>query len=285
VFNILDHYSRRNEAQERVIGTLLGSTVGGNVEIRNSIPVPHHEGEEQLAIDVEFQRTMYDMHLKVCSRDVIVGWYSTGFTDHNQLIHDFYRDKLPTPVHLLVDPSMKTGRVVVKALVSAPLSLGSLSLGQMFKEVPYSFRALDLDKLCLNMMAEARFPQLKKGLARLIPQDELTRAGDATSGATPALGAPRTAISANQLKTLIKNLDRSINYVQRVLNESTPADPTIGRTILESLNDVPLHSSELFEKVFSDSVQDMLMVMYLAKFTKTHLLLSEKLHAQCIAPA
>jgi hypothetical protein len=47
LFNILDHYIRRNEGQERVIGTLLGVQSSSNsVTITNSFPVPHSEGEQ-----------------------------------------------------------------------------------------------------------------------------------------------------------------------------------------------------------------------------------------------
>jgi hypothetical protein len=45
VFNILEHFSRRNEGY-RVIGTLVGYNNDGVIEIKNSFPVPHTEGEE-----------------------------------------------------------------------------------------------------------------------------------------------------------------------------------------------------------------------------------------------
>ena len=48
LFSIIDHYARRNEGQERVIGTLLGTVRDGEVEIRNCFPVPHNETEEQV---------------------------------------------------------------------------------------------------------------------------------------------------------------------------------------------------------------------------------------------
>lgn len=48
LFSIIDHYTRRNEGQDRVIGTLLGSVRDGEVEVRNCFPVPHNETEEQV---------------------------------------------------------------------------------------------------------------------------------------------------------------------------------------------------------------------------------------------
>jgi hypothetical protein len=79
LFNICDAYIRRNEGQDRVIGTLLGS-VGhdGSVVIKNSYAVPHNESQGQVAVDIDFHRTMYDLHHRVNPKEVIVGWFSTG---------------------------------------------------------------------------------------------------------------------------------------------------------------------------------------------------------------
>lgn len=44
VFNILDHYIRRSESSDRVIGTLLGVINDDDVvEIRNCFPVTHKD--------------------------------------------------------------------------------------------------------------------------------------------------------------------------------------------------------------------------------------------------
>lgn len=50
LFSILDHYLRRNENQDRVIGTLLGvrSEDGSEVEIRACFNVPHNETAESV---------------------------------------------------------------------------------------------------------------------------------------------------------------------------------------------------------------------------------------------
>lgn len=49
LFNICDSFIRRNDQQDRVIGTLLGSiSSDGSVEIRNSYAVPHNESLDQV---------------------------------------------------------------------------------------------------------------------------------------------------------------------------------------------------------------------------------------------
>jgi translation initiation factor 3 subunit F len=80
LFSILDHYLRRKDDQDRVIGTLLGVRSGGSVgepetvEVRSSFAVLHSETSEQVAVDMEYHRTMYELHHKVNPKEVIVGW-------------------------------------------------------------------------------------------------------------------------------------------------------------------------------------------------------------------
>lgn len=50
LFTICDAYIRRNENQERVIGTLLGTVGDGVVDIKNCYAVPHSESNEQVRI-------------------------------------------------------------------------------------------------------------------------------------------------------------------------------------------------------------------------------------------
>ena len=75
LFSILDHYLRRTDAQDRVIGTLLGTrSDNGEVDVRSSFAVLHSETAEQVAVDMEYHRTMYELHHKVNPKEVIVGW-------------------------------------------------------------------------------------------------------------------------------------------------------------------------------------------------------------------
>lgn len=74
LFSILDHYLRRTDSQDRVIGTLLGTRTETEVEVRASFAVLHSETSEQVAVDMEYHRMMYELHHKVNPKEVIVGW-------------------------------------------------------------------------------------------------------------------------------------------------------------------------------------------------------------------
>lgn len=52
LLSVIDHYTRRQEDQDRVIGTLLGvrGEDGNHIEVRNCFPVPHSEMEDQVRI-------------------------------------------------------------------------------------------------------------------------------------------------------------------------------------------------------------------------------------------
>ena len=67
LFSIVDAFERRPEDARRVIGTLLGSVEKGgyHVEVTNCFAVPHNESQDEVAVDMEFARNMFDLHKKV----------------------------------------------------------------------------------------------------------------------------------------------------------------------------------------------------------------------------
>ena len=78
LFSIVDHYSRREEEQNRVIGTLLG-TIGddGEVTVCSCFPVPHTETEEQVAVNTDFHATMLQLHQRVFPKQQVCTHSST----------------------------------------------------------------------------------------------------------------------------------------------------------------------------------------------------------------
>jgi proteasome lid subunit RPN8/RPN11 len=78
LFSILDHYLRRTDTQQRVIGTLLGTRSEGDdtVSVRTAFAVPHSETSEQVAVDMDYHRAMFDLSQRVNPKESIVGWYA-----------------------------------------------------------------------------------------------------------------------------------------------------------------------------------------------------------------
>uniref|UniRef100_H3AZ60 Deubiquitinating enzyme eIF3f n=1 Tax=Latimeria chalumnae TaxID=7897 RepID=H3AZ60_LATCH len=132
--SIVDSFERRNEGSNRVIGTLLGMVDKHSVEITNCFSVPHNESEDEVAVDMEFAKNMYDLHKKVSPSEVILGWYATGhdITEHSVLIHEYYSREAQNPVHLTADTMLQNGRMNIKAYVSPPLHGRGASVGGFF---------------------------------------------------------------------------------------------------------------------------------------------------------
>lgn len=72
LFSICDSFMRRNEGQERVIGTLLGRVSRGSkvVEVKNCFAVPFQEASDQVQLDISYQRTMAELHKTVTASEV-----------------------------------------------------------------------------------------------------------------------------------------------------------------------------------------------------------------------
>lgn len=260
LFNIADSYIRRSEGQDRVIGTLLGSVGPDGVEIKNSYSVPHNESQGQVALDIDFHKTMCDLHHRVNPKEVIVGWYSTGsgIQSTDTLIHDFYGRECATPVHLTVDTSFANPSEVLGAFVGAPVTLSSVTDGPLatqFQKVALETRFAEAERVGLEILQSTNTDKLPSELDGL----------------------------ESSISRLESMLDTVYNFVDEVVEGRRVGDKTTGRYLADTVNSVPKLTRDNFEKLFNDSIQDVLLVMYLSNMTRTQLALSERLNTNALA--
>jgi len=79
-------------------------------------------------------------------------------------------------------------------------------------------------------------------------------------------------------------LETASNYVDQVVAGTIPADDAVGRQIADTLASIPRIRPEVFDRMFNDSLQDLLMVTYLSNITRTQLTIAEKLNAALDQP-
>eukprot|EP00898_Chlorokybus_atmophyticus_P009100 jgi/Chlat1/9191/Chrsp97S08474 len=254
--SIADSFLRRTEGSDRVIGTLLGTPApDGSVDIKNAYAVPHSDAADQVAVDIDFHRTMYELHQRVSPKEVIVGWYSTGngVTGSDALLQDFYSKEagtlLPSPIHLTVDTALTNGRMAVRAFVSSPLTIGDRQLAAHFSEVPVDVRTMEAERIGVEL--------LRNPLTDRLPTDLEGLEG-----------------SMQRLQHLI---EMSVGYVDNVLARRVAPDNAIGRYLADTVASIPYMTPEAFEKLFNDSIQDVLLTVYLSNLTRTQLALAEKI--------
>lgn len=240
-----------------MIGTLLGVFDKGSLEVTNCFAVPHNESEDEVAADLEYARNMYELHKRVNSSEVIVGWYSTGseVSEHSVLIHEYYTREAKSPVHLTVDTSLKNSRMDIKAYVSSTIGVPGKTMGTMFTPVQVEVIAYEPERVGVELIQKGKFN----------PKRTVQMMSDLTQ--------------VEKACTLLKDkLSVTQEYVDDVLANKIPADCTIGRFLMDLVDSVPQIDREEFDTMLNANMKDLLMVVYLANLTKAQLALNEKLH-------
>jgi translation initiation factor 3 subunit F len=267
VFSILDHAVRRDirdTQSTRVIGALLGvrSEDGMEVEVRNCFAIPHTENEDQVEVDVEYQKNMLALQLKASPREVLLGWYTTSLelNSFSALIQNFFASPetgtFPHPaVHLTV--STEAGKEIeAKAYISAPVGVNAERAAEscLFIPVPYEIRYGEAEKSGLELISGAK--------------DSENRAAPVVSDIE---GLERAVDQTLDL------LERVSDYVNSVLDEDREPSNALGQFLMNALSLAPKVDPQDIERDFNNHIQDALVVSYLANTIRTQIDLSQRL--------
>jgi hypothetical protein len=271
VLKILNAYVRRQEGDDRTIGTLVGCiTEGSIVDITDSFPVIHKENyEEGVKMNQEQHKKMLELHQKVFPRDQVVGWFSTKTQKHGEdneigassaFIHQYYCSSdsrftpshtLPGPVHVVVDTNIHKAqqRMEVNAYVYTPTSVAGNLL--VFHQVPLQVTTSQTEKAGISQLMQAK---------QKAPIDSVDGF---------VLG----------LKELLALFRRMQEYVKAVQDGKVEGDLAVGRGLTAQLCAEPVIATEAIENLCKTYMQDSLMVVYLSNLTKTQISMTEKIQA------
>lgn len=281
LLQVLDHHTRRQEASSRVIGTLLGHRRDGNtVEVTNCFAVPHAERGEEVAIGKDFNKTMLALHLRTNRKETVVGWYASAasgeeqedaptdlIADTSSLIHEFYAGETEDgdPIHLVIDTRLQQDSLSIRAFKSTPIILQGEPLGNLFHELRLHLKSNEPESICLHKMIVDE------------QQAENENSNNNNNQKAEEEASPDSLlVSMEKLNSLLEN---TLNYVDSVVDGKVEPDAEMGRKIADTLATVPRIRPEVFDKLFHDSLQDLLMVTYLSNITRTQLTIAEKLNA------
>ncbi|KAK1754545.1 hypothetical protein QBC47DRAFT_414505 [Echria macrotheca] len=269
VFSILDHAVRRDirdTQSTRVIGALVGvrSEDGSDVEVRSTFAIPHTENEDQVEVDVEYQKNMLALTLKASPRETLLGWYTTSheLNSFSALIQNFFASPdtgtFPHPaVHLTI--STDAGAAIeTKTYISAPVAVNAERAAEscLFIEVPHRLLFSDAEKAALGSVAAA---------------------AEAPSDARAAPIVSDIEGLTNSLDTVSDLLERVSAYVSEVLDEERDGNQALGQYLMNALSLTPKVSGAQIEHDFNNHIQDVLMVSYLANSIRTQIDLAQRL--------
>ncbi|TRZ20185.1 hypothetical protein HGM15179_006927 [Zosterops borbonicus] len=204
-----------------------------SVEVTNCFSVPHNESEDEVAVDMEFAKNMYELHKKVSPSEIILGWYATGhdITEHSVLIHEYYSREAHNPIHLTVDTSLQNSRMSIKAYVSAPMGVPGKTMGVMFTPLTVKYVYYDTERIGVDLIMKTCFsPNRVIGLS-----SDLQQVGSASARIQDTL-------------TMV------LQYAEDVLSGKVAADNTVGRFLMDLINQVPKISPEDFETMLNSNI-------------------------------
>ncbi|WIA19955.1 hypothetical protein OEZ85_005837 [Tetradesmus obliquus] len=257
LLQICDAYIRRNDKQDRVIGTLLGTATEGVVTVSRCYVVPHTESADQVAVDIVHHKTMHELHQRVAPSQIIVGWFSTtggGLNSSDALIQEHYSKEVTAsygPVHLRLDTSLQQDKLPCSTFVSRGLALGDKPLGMEFVEVPCDVAYGDVERVGVSLLVS----------------------GDPEKG-KPTAEQETLATSITRLTAL---LGKAQAYVEDVVAGRREGDASVGRYLADTLAVVPHLEPAAFERMFNEGVQDDLLLSYFAHLVRSQVSLAERL--------
>jgi translation initiation factor 3 subunit F len=235
--------------------------------VTNCFAVPHAERGEEVAIGKDFNKQMLALHMKANRKEQVVGWYASAangeqgeespdlIADTSSLIHEFYAGESDEgdPIHLVVDTRLIEDAVSARAYRSTPVMVQGDAVANLFHELRLTLETSEPESICLNKMATGG------------------KMADSTfEGEEPLLLS---------MEKLYSFLETATKYVDSVVEGKVTPDAELGRQVANSLATVPRVRPEVFDKLFNDSLQDLLMVTYLSNITRTQLSVAEKLNA------
>lgn len=190
------------------------------MEIRNGFAVPHTETQEQVEVDMEYQKNMLLLHLKANPREVLVGWYATSseLNQFSALIQNHYGSQgdgtYPHPaVHLTVS-TVPGQDIETRTYISAPVGVTPerIADSSSFVPVPYEIKYGDAEKSGLELISGAK-----------------DRADRSASVITDVQSLERN------IEQVLDMLDRVSEYVSSVLDEETTPSTALGQFLLNAL--------------------------------------------------
>lgn len=289
IFTILDGYIRREEDQQYVIGSLMGVMSEGNLlEITDCFVDRHSLTDEGLLqIIKDHHESMYELKQRINPKEQVVGWFCTGseMSELTCAVHGWFKQfsnvskfvpspPLTDPIHLMVDTTLEKHSLSIKAYLQAPLSLVKESCFH-FQEIPLEVFSPHADKGGISMLLKALEISKKSG------------------------GREHEAIANYKdgfefsLEKLLELLLKCDEYVMQVIqndassNSSTQSsfsplnrkyNATVGRYLSRALCVDAAMEPSMFEQICQNSLQDNLMVAYLANLAQLQFALAEKLN-------
>ena len=189
-------------------------------------------------LDIDYHTVMLDMHRKCAPGDQVVGWWSSGGGENpgsDALFQQFFTSQVEDGVYLQVDTALSGGRMAVKCYKAESMVLDEEEVATGFTEVPCKVQMEEAERVGTDLL---------KGDSEGLPSD---------------MGGLEESV-----KRLQKMVETVYQYVDGVCSGRIEPNALIGQQLSSTLDSVPRLGKEAFERLYTDSMQDVLLLRCLS---------------------
>ncbi|KAH7914473.1 maintenance of mitochondrial structure and function-domain-containing protein [Hygrophoropsis aurantiaca] len=255
ILNISDHLTRlrlqTNSTLPFVLGALLGTQNGREVEIVNTFELATQEGREDL-VDHDFLISRRDQYKQVFPSLEFIGWYSVAHnpTSRHITLHDQFTRYCSTPLLLVLQPS-------------SIASKSSDITGQTLPFKAYEPTIEIRDKKTRSVFIEAVY-KVETGEAERIAVDWTAKGGGGGTSLESHLQTQRAAVKMLHERILVL-----VQYVTDVLAGQVPNDHTTLRSLSALVASLPASEDKGFREEFDTEYEDVQLTAFLSSLTKS----------------
>ncbi|KAF8922256.1 COP9 signalosome subunit 6 [Mucidula mucida] len=253
ILNVSEHLTRRklqtNDAKPFILGALLGTQAGRDVEIVNTFELAV-EGDGT-TVDHGFLVSRRDQYKQVFPSLEFIGWYTVAAhpSARHIALHTQFTNYCPTPLLLL--------------LQSAP----SVSADLPFKAYEPTIEIRD--RVSRSVFVEAAYT-VETGEAERIAVDWTARGGGSGTSLESHLQTQRAAV-----KMLYDRIVVLVQYVAEVVGGQAKPDHAVLRSISALIASLPASENKAFREEFDIEYEDVQITAFLSALTKSTNILND----------
>ncbi|KAJ3041089.1 COP9 signalosome complex subunit 6 [Rhizophlyctis rosea] len=253
IMNISDQFIRtraqNKAASPQVVGVLIGTQSGREIEIFNSYELPYQEVDGHILIDDACFNARQDQFKQVFPDYDLLGWYSTGLkpTPSDIHVHQQFLQYNESSLFLKMNPTAAAhSKDLPITIYESVVDMAAGATQLMFVKLQYKVETGEAERLAVEHVAHATDVDAGEG-----------------SGSIAHLTSQQNAIK--MLHSRVKLLH---TYVAAVEAGQIPRDHNIMRQISSMCNRLPTIDSPEFREELLVSHNDVLLMTYLADITK-----------------
>jgi hypothetical protein len=261
IFEVLDHHRRRKD-QKRVFGLLVGRKRRRLVEVTGALNILVRIEEETENVDIKYLNKMIELHRMACPRDEIVGLYTTWHAPDYWFakVHEKIGDKITfgsNALYLVVGTGDSENKIRITGYTSKTM-FGICR----YVAAPVKLKGSEGENLGVWSLMNCPEADIEKNKDPNL--DKLSR--------SYKLWKSKEVVAAE-----MQDIEEALSQFRDYVKDQSQRREDVGWDLAAALSEVPCIPEKEFESMISGSIQDLLMIDFLAKLIKVYVNLAAKI--------